>query len=140
MKKNLYLVTLLLPATLLAQSNYIANTPNSATPSNANTFIGPESGNSTLTGDRNSIVGFRAGSSLTSGNRNTFLGMDAGKNAKTGIVNVMIGWEAGLNTDTGNSNVLSDLGRVVQRVLDHRIHLSVRRQVYLTPLAVVTRF
>jgi hypothetical protein len=83
------LLTISLLATanhLLAQSNYVATTPNSLTPGGDNTIVGPQ-----------------AGSSQYSGNSSVFLGSQAGNNAKAGGSNIFIGYQAGQNSDGGTS-------------------------------------
>ncbi|MBD2704513.1 hypothetical protein IC229_27985 [Spirosoma sp. BT702] len=98
--KTCYAISILylLSQEALAQTNYVANIANAASPGNNSTLLGPGAGGSgSLTGDRNTFTGFNAGYSLTDGYWNSFYGMDAGKFTTTGKENVFTGYEAGLN-------------------------------------------
>ncbi|UFH56328.1 hypothetical protein [Spirosoma sp. KNUC1025] len=111
MRLSLYVCLLIsLPSSLLAQGNYVANTPNSASPGTFNTLVGPGAGAAgPITGDRNTITGYNAGLVLTSGKWNTFNGVDAGRFTTTGSYNTFIGQESGLYNTTGSANAY--LGR-----------------------------
>lgn len=104
MKKLFYLLPLLLSGPLLAQTNYVANTANSATPGTHNTLVGPNAGNATMSGTQNTFVGLIAGAGNTTGNFNAFVGAGAGQNNTTGVYNTYLGAYAGSSGTTGNSN------------------------------------
>jgi len=78
MKKLYYLFSFLLTTPLWAQSNYVANIPNSEIPSSQNTLVGPFAGNSYLSGINNTFLGWRSGTATNSGAQNTFIGTYAG--------------------------------------------------------------
>ncbi|MVM36329.1 hypothetical protein GO755_40375 [Spirosoma sp. HMF4905] len=100
-----------LPSLLLAQGNYLANTPNNSTTATYgtfNTFVGPYAGASFHSaGNRNTVVGYDAGISLTSGSFNSFFGVDAGENTTSGSYNTFVGRSAGLKNTTGYYNVFT---------------------------------
>ncbi|GAB4024038.1 hypothetical protein [Spirosoma koreense] len=104
MKKLFYFVPLLVGSHLMAQTNYVANTPNSATPGTYNTMVGPSAGNATMTGNLNTFLGWNAGQANTTGKQNTFLGMIAGSSNTTGDFNAFLGAGAGQNNTVGYEN------------------------------------
>lgn len=56
-----------------------------------NTFVGENSGNTSLSGGNNTGHGYQAGLSLTSGNNNTFVGSTAGDGVTTNVFNTAVG-------------------------------------------------
>jgi hypothetical protein len=57
----------------------------------ANTFLGVNAGNLTMTGTNNTAIGYQALTSNTTGGGNTALGYAAGSNATTGSNNIFLG-------------------------------------------------
>ena len=104
MKKLIYLLSFLLSGTLLAQTNYVANTANSATPGTYNTLVGLNAGNATMSGTQNTFVGLIAGAGNTTGNYNAFFGAGAGQNNTTGESNAYMGAYAGSSNTIGSNN------------------------------------
>ncbi len=72
--------------------------------SQANTFIGSESGESNTSGGNNSFVGKDAGFFNASGSFNSFFGSSAGKTNSTADANSFFGYESGLVNSTGTRN------------------------------------
>lgn len=71
-----------------------------------NIFVGPATGNFTLSGaDNNAALGNTALASLTSGDNNVGIGLNAGTAINSGINNVFIGNAAGSSVTTANANV-----------------------------------
>ncbi|WP_375449381.1 hypothetical protein, partial [uncultured Nostoc sp.] len=85
----------LLTSTALAQTNYVANSANSATPGTYNTLLGPLAGYSTTSASNNNVlVGYSAGYYNT-GTENSFIGYYAGYKTTTGNSNSFLGYVAG---------------------------------------------
>ena len=87
-----------------AQTNYVANTANSATPGSNNTLVGPGAGNGSMTGTLNLFLGHSAGNSNTNGAANVFAGRTAGYLNTSGNYNVFVGEHAGYDNATGGYN------------------------------------
>ena len=89
--------------------------------SQANTFIGSESGELTTSGGNNSFVGANAGFFNTSGSLNSFFGSSAGKSNTTANANSFFGYESGLLNSTGTRNSFFGFqsGRASQTVNDN---------------------
>ncbi len=95
----------LLGVSAQAQTNYVANTANSATPPGTyNTLVGPGAGNSLMTGSVNVFVGAGAGQNNSTGAFNTFLGYYAGQSNTVGNYNSFLGFFAGHNNTKGQQN------------------------------------
>ena len=69
-----------------------------------NTFIGSNSGNTTVTGKWSTVLGQSAGAGLTSARENTFIGYNTGTTATTGENNTFVGSKAGQFDLTGSGN------------------------------------
>ena len=100
MKYLFYLLPLLWSYSLLAQTNYVATTPLSATPAIYNTLIGYSAGNAITTGSYNVFLGVNAGLTTTTGSFNTFQGAWAGYANTTGENNTFVGHSAGEGIDS----------------------------------------
>ncbi|GAB3959090.1 hypothetical protein GCM10028805_54540 [Spirosoma harenae] len=102
---------LCLPSLLLAQGNYVVNSPNNTSTAvygTFNTLVGPGAGASGhITGNRNTVTGYNAGISLSSGTNNSFYGVDAGEYTTSGNNNTFLGRAAGLSNTTGSNNVFT---------------------------------
>ena len=72
--------------------------------SQANTFIGSDSGELTTSGGNNSFVGRDAGFANTSGSQNSFFGSGAGQTNSTASTNSFFGYFAGNINSTGTRN------------------------------------
>ena len=72
--------------------------------SQANTFIGSNSGTTTTSGGNNSFVGKDAGLFNTSGSLNSFFGSGAGLSNTTAGANSFFGYESGKLNSTGTRN------------------------------------
>lgn len=105
MNKIYYLLSFLLSSPLLAQTNYVVNSPNSTTPANYNTFVGNNAGsNPNMTGNLNSFLGCQAGINNTTGASNTFIGASAGTNNTTASYNTFMGFATGYRNTIGINN------------------------------------
>jgi hypothetical protein len=89
--------------------------------SQANTFIGSESGELTTSGGNNTFVGTNAGFFNTTGSLNSFFGSSAGKSNTTANANSFFGYETGLLNSTGTQNSFFGFqaGRASQTVGDN---------------------
>jgi hypothetical protein len=107
MKKLSLLVSSIVMVTAnFAQTNYVANTANSATPGTDNTLVGPNAGNGSMTGNLNTFLGDNAGRNNTTGVANTYGGASAAYSSTTGSFNTFYGEFAGYDNTTGNYNTL----------------------------------
>lgn len=70
----------------------------------ANTFVGANSGNITLSGANNTGIGPQVLSAITSGASNTCVGSDCGVSVTTGTNNACMGHNSGLRLTTGSNN------------------------------------
>ncbi|GAB3959800.1 hypothetical protein GCM10028805_56580 [Spirosoma harenae] len=86
------------------QSNYVATSPASATPSSGNVLVGIGAGNTSIAGGYNAYIGYEAGKSSTTGYSNAFVGASAGRTNTRGTYNTFIGFSAGYSTSTGSYN------------------------------------
>jgi hypothetical protein len=80
------------------------------TDGNANTIIGQNAGNSSLTGHKNTALGYGALFPLTSGQFNTAIGYEAGFGLTSGSNNTYVGWGAGTLNTTSSNNTGIGLG------------------------------
>ena len=89
--------------------------------SQANTFIGSDSGELNTSGGNNTFVGKDAGFFNTSGSLNSFFGSSAGKSNSTADANSFFGYESGLINSTGTRNSFFGFqtGRASQTVNDN---------------------
>ena len=74
--------------------------------SSENTFVGQDSGNSSLSGIDNVGLGVSSLSSLTTGGYNTSIGTTSSQSITSGAYNVSIGYQSGKNLLTGSGNVI----------------------------------
>lgn len=72
----------------------------------ANTIIGQDAGNLTITGSGNTAFGASAASSLSSGANNTMIGPNAGLSLSSGSSNTIIGAGSGISLGTGATNTI----------------------------------
>lgn len=103
MKKVFCLLSVLLSFPALGQNNYVVTTPNSITPGNNNTLIGPSAGVNTTASD-NTFIGNQAGNSNKFGFNNTYVGSLAGQIGSGGFNNTFIGAFAGNSNLKGENN------------------------------------
>ncbi|GAB4025087.1 hypothetical protein [Spirosoma gilvum] len=104
MRYDFYLCILLNVGSLslLAQTNYVANTAAGSSAAPFNTLVGVQAGaNINSSGESNVFTGYQAGFSNTSGKFNVFTGLGAGYNNTTGTQSVAVGYQAGVGGGSG---------------------------------------
>ena len=105
MKNLLFLLPFLLIGSLMAQSNYVANTASGTSAAPYITLVGVQAGiNINASGQSNVFTGYQAGFSTTSGAFTIYSGVGGGYNNTTGSQRVGVGHQAGVG---GGSDVIA---------------------------------
>ncbi|MCF0071485.1 hypothetical protein LZD49_13470 [Dyadobacter sp. CY261] len=97
-------------------ANYKFLSMSKASGGELNAFLGPNSGNKTMTGGRNTFFGENTGKANTLGYSNLFAGTFAGAANTTGYSNTMLGYNAGAATTTGYFNTFVGSGAGMSNV------------------------
>jgi hypothetical protein len=100
-------------ATLGAGATVLFSAPGSTnivqldvTDGDANTLLGMEAGNLTLSGTFNTGHGYQVFSDLTSGSNNSAFSAQSGNSLTSGSDNTLLGFQAGGSITTGDSNII----------------------------------
>ncbi|GAB3688562.1 hypothetical protein GCM10027592_03690 [Spirosoma flavus] len=101
--KHLFTLLFLMPFFCLGQTNLVFTTPNSNSPGNRNTLIGPGAGNPNGSGSGNVFIGDTVATGFTNGFYNIFIGGGVAGNQTSGVANVFLGFNTGRN-NTGSYN------------------------------------
>lgn len=93
---------------LVAQNNYVATSPSSATPGSNNTIVGLNAGVSITDAQRNVLIGNESAFNNKSARDNVYIGYSAAaKDVSSGVgESVYIGNEVGFNLNKGEQSVL----------------------------------
>jgi hypothetical protein len=86
----------------------------------ANTVMGIDAGNFSMSTGYNCIYGYHAAQSLSSGSSSVFIGVEAGISTTTPPGNNFIGYRAGYLNETGNNNEFIGAQAGLQNVSGHR--------------------
>lgn len=82
---------------------------------NCNVFLGPSTGNSTMTGTDNTAMGCHTFENNTTGNRNSSFGSHAANANVSGNNNIAIGYNAHVNNISGSDNIIIGNGALASQ-------------------------